>query len=104
MFICFVNNSFSCKHFFLGAIPRKPNLQEDRDDEDDEISKNTNYDTFESFQSDKVTLDERYKCHTCEAPTCSNPTVCEGAVQCYKSRVRESSGLCLKEKKRVFFC
>ncbi|XP_018327591.1 activin receptor type-1 isoform X2 [Agrilus planipennis] len=34
----------------------------------------------------------RYKCHLCEAPDCSNPSVCIDAIQCWKSRVRESTG------------
>lgn len=35
---------------------------------------------------------ERYKCHSCEPPSCSSQTICHDAVQCWKSRVRESTG------------
>lgn len=35
---------------------------------------------------------QRYKCHSCEPPDCSHPTICTDAIQCWKSRVRETSG------------
>ncbi|GLH01866.1 Putative mitogen-activated protein kinase kinase kinase 7-like [Gryllus bimaculatus] len=54
---------------------------------------------------------KKYKCHSCEAPDCSASTVCEGAVQCYKSRVRDSAGVervtrgCTKTPDQVpFYC
>lgn len=34
----------------------------------------------------------RYKCHSCEPPDCARLTVCENALSCWKSRVRESTG------------
>lgn len=37
--------------------------------------------------------DKRYSCHSCEPPSCSRPTICHDAVQCWKSRVRESTGI-----------
>lgn len=36
--------------------------------------------------------EKRFSCHTCEPPSCSRPTICHDAVQCWKSRVRESTG------------
>lgn len=34
----------------------------------------------------------RFKCHSCEAPNCANPTECIDAVKCVKSRVLELHG------------
>lgn len=36
---------------------------------------------------------KRYDCHSCEPPNCSRPTICHDAVQCWKSRVRQSTGM-----------
>lgn len=37
----------------------------------------------------------RYKCYSCDPPHCTYQSVCYDAVQCWKSRVRESSGVYL---------
>lgn len=34
----------------------------------------------------------RYKCYSCDPPHCTYESICHGAIQCWKSRVRESSG------------
>ncbi|XP_017781722.1 PREDICTED: activin receptor type-1 [Nicrophorus vespilloides] len=54
---------------------------------------------------------QRYKCHSCEPPDCANLTVCSNAVQCWKSRIRESTGVekvsrgCISVAEQVpFYC
>lgn len=34
----------------------------------------------------------RYKCYSCDPPHCTYESICDNAIQCWKSRVRESSG------------
>lgn len=35
----------------------------------------------------------KYQCHSCEQPDCSEETICNNAYQCWKSKVRDLSGL-----------
>ncbi|KAI9557308.1 putative TGF-beta receptor type I saxophone protein [Daphnia sinensis] len=35
----------------------------------------------------------KYQCHSCEQPDCLEETICNNAYQCWKSRVRDLSGL-----------
>lgn len=79
-------------------VLHKPNLRDESDD-DDEL--NNEHDPGEPPPSDLLTRQnlngiqttlKRYKCHSCEPPDCSTLTTCTNAVQCWKSRVRESTG------------
>ncbi|CAH1365099.1 hypothetical protein MTP99_001397 [Tenebrio molitor] len=77
---------------------RRPQLKEDAEEEEDEVSNehstlSKNVETFQVHQN-RIANEhiKRYKCHTCEPPTCLNPTTCTDAIQCWTSRVRESSG------------
>lgn len=36
---------------------------------------------------------KKYKCHICDPPDCRLPTSCNGAFQCWKSRVRDVDGM-----------
>ncbi|KAK4885659.1 hypothetical protein RN001_001930 [Aquatica leii] len=82
-----------------GEVLHKPQLKEDADDDDDESNNDIDVGEPPPFRIDKR-LDnhiqtygkQRYKCHSCEPPDCSNPSICIDAIQCWKSRVRESSG------------
>ncbi|KAL3287137.1 hypothetical protein HHI36_001617 [Cryptolaemus montrouzieri] len=54
---------------------------------------------------------KRFSCHSCDPPNCNNPSTCYDAIQCWKSRVRERSGIestsrgCTKEFEQMpFFC
>lgn len=68
--------------------------------------------TFQVNQNQITNEDvKRYKCHLCDPPNCSNPSICFDAIQCWKSRVRETSGLetvtrgCTKETDQLpFLC
>ncbi|XP_030762424.1 activin receptor type-1 [Sitophilus oryzae] len=50
-----------------------------------------------------------FKCYSCDPPDCSHETICHNAVQCWKSRVRESSGVetvsrgCTTKSEQVIF-
>ncbi|KAF5294422.1 hypothetical protein FQA39_LY13407 [Lamprigera yunnana] len=87
-----------------GGVPDKPQLKEDADDDDDDepnndlhvgepppliIPKRLDNHNFIGVQTFGK---QRYKCHSCDPPNCTNPTVCVDAIQCWKSRVRDSSG------------
>lgn len=83
----------------LVEVLHKPNLRDESDD-DDEL--NNEHDPGEPPPSDLLTRQnlngiqttlKRYKCHSCEPPDCSTLTTCTNAVQCWKSRVRESTGM-----------
>lgn len=84
---------------------QKPLLKDENDDYD-----NNEYDPGEpspgpsdllSHQNNPNLIKEggfnnktkRYDCYSCDPPDCDHMTVCHNAVQCWKSRVRESSGL-----------
>jgi activin receptor type-1 len=84
--------------FVEGEGLRRPQLKEDAEEEEDEVSNehstlSKNVETFQVHQN-RIANEhiKRYKCHTCEPPTCLNPTTCTDAIQCWTSRVRESSG------------
>lgn len=54
---------------------------------------------------------KRYSCYSCEPPDCSKTTTCQNALQCWKSRVRESTGEesvskgCTTDQEQLpFFC
>nr|XP_023027570.1 activin receptor type-1 [Leptinotarsa decemlineata] len=86
-------------HSIKGEVWKQPQLREDSDDD---------YDSFNPLDPGEPPPDllvqqgysnsihstqlKRYKCHSCEPPDCSNLSVCTNAFQCWKSRVRESSG------------
>ncbi|XP_021921868.1 activin receptor type-1 isoform X2 [Zootermopsis nevadensis] len=36
---------------------------------------------------------KKYKCHSCEAPDCTTTAPCTSALECWKSRVRDSNGV-----------
>ncbi|KAJ8926057.1 hypothetical protein NQ315_009912 [Exocentrus adspersus] len=80
-----------------GEVARRPHLREESDDDDD---LNDDRDPGEPPPDDLLhhpnsiqrSGQKRYKCHSCEGPDCTRLTVCSNAVQCWKSRVRESSG------------
>ncbi|XP_057657135.1 activin receptor type-1 [Diorhabda carinulata] len=87
-------------HQATGEVQRQPELREDSEDDYDLININdpgeppppdliTKQHNPNSLQNTNV---KRYKCHSCEPPDCSKPTICQNAVQCWKSRVRESNG------------
>lgn len=67
---------------------------------------------IQSAQNDLIAgFSKKYKCLSCEPPDCRLPTLCEGAVQCYKSRVRDTAGIervergCTQKPEHVpFFC
>lgn len=84
--------------FILGEISLQPMLREGPDIEDslindrdkgepppDLLKRQNNANSIQA-------IDKRYSCLSCEPPSCSRPTVCHDAVQCWKSRVRESTG------------
>lgn len=78
---------------------RKPQLKEDLEDDDELVN---NYDVGEpppdlldhqnNFNNIQR-VEKRYKCHSCEPPNCSKLTTCYDALQCWKSRVRETNGI-----------
>ncbi|KAH1006981.1 activin receptor type-1-like [Dendroctonus ponderosae] len=86
-------------------------LKESSEDDDDYSD--------DSFQSNDDFLDRQnqvnflttktYECHSCDAPDCAIQTVCHNAVQCWKSRVRESTGAesisrgCTTQSEQVIF-
>ncbi|KAJ8944930.1 hypothetical protein NQ318_013078 [Aromia moschata] len=87
-------------HNGAGEVVRSTQLQENTDDEE-EI--NSAHDPGEPPPNDllrhanpnsirSATHLNRYKCHSCEPPDCSRLTTCTNAIQCWKSKVRESSG------------
>lgn len=41
---------------------------------------------------DNIPIKQRFKCHSCEGSGCASPAKCIDAIQCWKSRVRESTG------------
>lgn len=85
-----------------GEVLHKPQLKEDADDDDDESNNDLDvgepppvglHKRLDNHNLLKVpSFVKRYKCYSCEPPDCSNPTICVDAVQCWKSRVRETSG------------
>lgn len=86
---------------FSGEVKPTLQLREGPDgDDDDEV--NTDHDPGKPPPNDLLDKQikynsssaqrPRYKCHSCDAPNCSNLTVCNDAVQCWKSHVRESKG------------
>nr|CAI5864549.1 unnamed protein product [Callosobruchus analis] len=81
-------------YFVAGEIPRSPHLKEEYD-EDDLINEHEPGEppperSLNSIQHRDL---KRYKCHSCEPPDCLRLSVCSNAIQCWKSRVRESSGI-----------
>ncbi|XP_049788940.1 activin receptor type-1 [Schistocerca nitens] len=50
---------------------------------------------FGNFDSKRLRTDskKRFKCLSCEPPDCSGLTECHDALQCWKSRVRDSDGV-----------
>lgn len=91
----------------VGEVLKKPELKEESDE--DELNSERNlgepppYDLqrrqHQNSLIDSQGYKQRYKCHSCEPPDCSNPTVCLNAILCWKSRVRESTGKCLRAVK-----
>ncbi|KAG5869009.1 hypothetical protein JTB14_019947 [Gonioctena quinquepunctata] len=86
-------------HFVEGEVRKQPQLREESDDDYDSINPQDQGEPPPDFltkqnypNSIQMTYHKRYKCHSCEPPDCSNPTVCHNAIQCWKSRVRESTG------------
>lgn len=85
--------------YFVGEVPKRPELKEESDE--DELNSEHNlgepppYD-LQRRQHQNSLIDtgykQRFKCHSCEPPDCSNPSVCLDAISCWKSRVRESTG------------
>jgi len=68
------------------------------EDEEDTLPVSSGNDSFlSSFSNLNLGL-PRYKCHSCEQPDCSEETVCHNAYQCWKSRVRDTSGVELVSK------
>ncbi|XP_060530450.1 activin receptor type-1 [Cylas formicarius] len=72
----------------LAEIQRKPQLNEESDD-DDSNNENLVGENSRGLHSGQAT---GFKCYFCEPPNCLHETICKNAVQCWKSRVRESSG------------
>lgn len=78
--------------YVLGEVPQRPQLKEEDDDGD--LGEPPPYDESEQQNGLLGALvgKMRFKCHSCEPPSCANPTVCVNAVFCWKSRVREITG------------
>lgn len=76
--------------FFKGAVQRRPQLKEEDDDAD--LGEPPPFSEQQNLLVGALVGKVRYKCHSCEPPSCSNPTVCVNAVFCWKSRVRETTG------------
>lgn len=76
-----------------GMIQQKPSLQESTEGDEDYIDNLVDYAGQQNKQTDlyKIPI-KHYQCHSCDPPKCTHLTVCYNAVQCWKSRVRESTG------------
>lgn len=84
---------------FAGDILKKPDLKEDSEEDEDIYN---DYNPGEPHPSDFLNkqnnlnsihhVGKSFKCHSCDAPDCSQETICHNAVQCWKSRVRQSNG------------
>lgn len=86
--ICFV---------FAGAVQQqRPQLDEDSDEDDltndNELGEPPPYGVQRNSLGPSGFSKQRYKCHQCEPPECSNPAVCVDALLCWRSRIRESTG------------
>lgn len=85
--------------YFAGEVLKRPQLKEESDEDElnsEHLGEPPPYD-LQRRQHQNSLIDpqgykQRYKCHSCEPPDCSNPTVCLDAILCWKSRVRESTG------------
>ncbi|KAK9880516.1 hypothetical protein WA026_011755 [Henosepilachna vigintioctopunctata] len=100
----------------IAKIPssRKEHSNVDVTREDHNL-KELNRDDLSTYEKNStvvnITTPKTFTCHSCDPPNCINPTKCFEAVQCWKSRVREVSGLesisrgCTKEFDQLpFFC
>ncbi|KAF5307599.1 hypothetical protein FQR65_LT06755 [Abscondita terminalis] len=88
----------------IGEVLHKPQLKEDADDDDDDSNNDLDVgepppfgihkrlDNHNNIIGVQTYGKQRYNCHSCEPPKCSNLTTCVNAIQCWKSRVRDSSG------------
>lgn len=92
-----------CFHVAGDSLLKTLNLKEDLDEDESnnelELGEPPPYELQKRLDNRNILLNaqayakqQRYKCHSCEPPDCSNPTTCVDAIQCWKSRVRESSG------------
>ncbi|CAG9765597.1 unnamed protein product [Ceutorhynchus assimilis] len=85
-------------HYTSAVIQKRPALNEDPEEDEDYTD---NYpgkpppdflDRQENVNTLQYVQQKGFKCHSCNPPNCDHPTICHNAVQCWKSRVRESSG------------
>ncbi|XP_050300766.1 activin receptor type-1 [Anthonomus grandis grandis] len=102
------------------AIQKKPVLKEETDDDEDynenypwEPPPHTNdlLNRQENINMLQYSQPKGYQCYSCDPPNCDHPSVCHNAVQCWKSRVRESSGdesisrgCTTKSEQLIFMC
>ncbi|KAF7284403.1 type I BMP receptor saxophone [Rhynchophorus ferrugineus] len=83
-----------------GEILKKPVLREDSEEDEDLYN---DYNPGEPPPSDLLNkqnnlnsihhVEKSFKCYSCDPPDCSRETICYNAVQCWKSRVRQSNGV-----------
>ncbi|CAH1111286.1 unnamed protein product [Psylliodes chrysocephalus] len=101
-------------------VQRRPELREEPEEDYDSANSNLNepgepppdllsrQPNPNSIQNPHL---KRYSCYSCEPPDCSKTTTCQNALQCWKSRVRESTGEesvskgCTTDQEQLpFFC
>ncbi|XP_066158125.1 activin receptor type-1 isoform X2 [Euwallacea fornicatus] len=105
---------FSVIFIVTYANQQKPSLKESTESEEDyqETADASSDDLLYYKQNDLYHHPPKhYQCHSCDPPHCINPATCYNAVQCWKSRVRESSGLesvsrgcTVKSEQLLFLC
>lgn len=92
-----ITYTFVLTNLFVGSVLHKPSLDDDDDNYDsEELSHERDpiYQDLDTLNHNKTPHKiKRYKCHSCEGPTCINPTICHDAIQCWKSKTRENTGM-----------
>lgn len=80
--------------FFLGEVLHRPHLKEVGEYDIDESQNDLEHgDTPPDEVHRELQKYKRYECHFCDPPTCTNMSVCKNAILCWKSRVRDSTGM-----------
>ncbi|KAL1514236.1 hypothetical protein ABEB36_003524 [Hypothenemus hampei] len=95
----------------FGAIHQKPNLKDtiEDDDYDDNLEETLPNDFLDMQTNIHLTTMKLYDCYSCDGADCTNPMICHNALQCWKSTVRETTGIvsfsrgCTIESDHVLF-
>jgi len=81
--------------FSSSLLDHLPNFSVNSLEEDEEdtlpLSGNASFGLF-GMNINSFLEGPRYRCHSCEQPDCSEPSICHDAYQCWKSRIRDTKG------------